>query len=84
MNKNNGGYTWIPFYSELAEKLLEYKAKRNALISFIFAENGLLDYSNYLHLKDKTQKINDIDPFSFIYAGGLERKKYLLELEHGL
>lgn len=66
MNKNNEGYTWIPFYTELAEKLLEYKVKRNILISFIFAKDGLQNYSNYLHLEDKTQKIDDIDPFSFM------------------
>ncbi len=59
-------FTWIPFYTELAEKLLEYKNNRADLISFIFSKDGLLDFSNYLHLQDKTQKINDIDPFSFM------------------
>ena len=59
-------FTWIPFYTELAKKLLEYKNNRADLISFIFSKDGLLDFSNYLHLQDKTQKINDIDPFSFM------------------
>ena len=59
-------FDWIPFYTELAQKLLEYKNRRNELIEFIFAEDGLRDYSDYLHLQDKTQKIDDIDPFSFI------------------
>ena len=59
-------FTWIPFYTELAEKLLEYKNNRTDLISFIFSKDGLQDFSNYLHLQDKTQKINDIDPFSFM------------------
>ena len=66
MNKENGSYTWIPFYSELAVKLLGYKTKRSELVSFIFAEDGLKNYSNYLHLQDKNQKIDDIDPFSFM------------------
>ena len=59
-------FDWIPFYTELAQKLLEYKNRRDELIEFIFAEDGLRDYSDYLHLQDKTQKIDDIDPFSFI------------------
>jgi hypothetical protein len=66
MNKEKSSFTWIPIYLELAVKLLDYKTKRNELISFIFADDGLLNYSNYLHLQDKTQKIDDIDPFSFM------------------
>jgi len=62
----NKHFDWIPFYMELAETILEYKNKRNELVEFIFAEDGLRDFSNYLHLQDKNQKINDIDPFSFI------------------
>ena len=62
----NKHFDWIPFYIELAGTLLEYKYKRNELVEFIFAEDGLRDFSNYLHLQDKNQKINDIDPFSFI------------------
>ncbi len=65
-NEKKNRFTWIPFYTELAEKLLEYKKNRDVLISFIFSEDGLKDFSNYLHLQDKTQKINDIDPFSFM------------------
>lgn len=58
-------FTWIPFYTELAERLLEYKNNRTDLISFIFSKEGLQDFSNYLHLQDKTVRIDDIDPFSF-------------------
>ena len=65
-NEKKSRFTWIPFYTELAEKLLEYKNNRADLISFIFSKDGLQDFSNYLHLQDKTQKINDIDPFSFM------------------
>ncbi|MBE6341389.1 MAG: hypothetical protein E7069_11750 [Bacteroidales bacterium] len=59
-------FTWIPFYTELAEKLLEYKDKREELVEFIFSEDGLREFSDYLHLEDKEQKIDDIDPFSFM------------------
>ena len=59
-------FSWIPFYTELAEKLLEYKDKREELVEFIFSEDGLREFSDYLHLEYKEQKIDDIDPFSFM------------------
>lgn len=64
-NEEKSRFIWIPFYTELAEKLLEYKNNRASLIDFIFSKDGLQDYSKYLHLQDKTKKIDDIDPFSF-------------------
>lgn len=76
-------FTWVPFYTELAHKLLEYKNKRHELIDFIFAEDGLLEFSNYLHLKDKNQRIDDIDPFSFfgMFNRGLNESNRLKVLE---
>lgn len=59
-------FSWIPFYTKLTEKLLEYKDKREELVEFIFSEDGLREFSDYLHLEDKKQKIDDIDPFSFM------------------
>ena len=59
-------FSWIPFYTELAEKLLEYKDKKEELVEFILSEDGLREFSDYLHLEDKKQKIDDIDPFSFM------------------
>lgn len=59
----NKEYTWIPFYEELADKLLEYKNKREELLELIklcfedlpfeypFKEQGKVDY-------------DDIDPFT--------------------
>ena len=64
-NTASNKFTWIPFYQELAEKLLEYKNNRAFLIDFIYSENGIGQYTNYLHLKDKSVKTSDIDPFSF-------------------
>lgn len=64
INKNMK-FTWIPFYKELSEKLLLYKNKREELVEFIYSEDGLGKYTNYLHSSDKSQKIDDIDPFSF-------------------
>lgn len=66
MESSQTQFDWRPFYEELARKLLEYKQKREKLVEFIFAEDGLNEFSNYLHLQDKSQKISDIDPFSFM------------------
>lgn len=57
-------FTWIPFYTELSKKLIEYKDKRNKLVEFIYATEGLGNYTSYLHTSDG-KKIDDIDPFSF-------------------
>lgn len=73
---DNNKFTWIPFYQELAKKLLEYKNKRNELIEFIFSEEGLEEFSDYLHLQDKNQKINDIDPFSFFGMFNRGKQKF--------
>ena len=77
-------FTWIPFYTELATKLLGYKSRRSELIEFIYSEEGLHEYANYLHLQDKTQMIDDIDPFSFMgifNRGSLSPKSRIKILE---
>ncbi len=53
-------YTWIPFYKELATKLIKYKDSRNELVRLIYS----FEKTEYLHMEDKS-KITDIDPFSF-------------------
>lgn len=57
-------FSWIPFYQELAEKLLEYSDNRTPLIEFVYSNEGLLTYVEYLHNEDNTH-FHDIDPFSF-------------------
>lgn len=61
---SNNSFSWIPFYQELAEKLIEYKDNRKPLVDFVYSADGLLTYVDYLHNEDKT-KFVDIDPFSF-------------------
>ena len=56
-------FTWIPFYQELAEKLLEYKENRQPLVEFVYSEM-MSPYTNYFHKEDNTH-FKDIDPFSF-------------------
>ena len=70
-------FTWIPFYKELAKKLLEYKDRRNELVKFVYT----LSKTNYLKMENG-DKIEDIDPFSFfgVFNRGIKeanRKKIL-------
>ena len=55
-------FTWIPFYTELAQKLLQYKDDRKPLIDWIY--DNLQGYIG--HLKDDTdgRRVADLDPFS--------------------
>ena len=53
-------FSWVPFYTELAKKLLNYKNNRRKLADFVYT----LDKTDYLKMQDKS-KITDIDPFSF-------------------
>lgn len=65
----SSNYTWIPFYTELSKKLLQYKENRIPLIDWIYSDlsavkgNGGNSLVNYLKEQDGTQ-IKDIDPFS--------------------
>lgn len=61
-SKKMDSFTWIPFYKELAQKLLAYKSNRNALLDFIYSEipEG---YRNYFHDKDGVPN-TDVDPYT--------------------
>ncbi len=69
INTTNNRFTWIPFFTELANKLLEYKDDRSELMSIAY-ESGNADY---IKSKDD-EKVNDIDPFTFfgIFNRGLK------------
>ena len=62
-------FTWIPFYKEFAQKLLEYKNRRQELVETIYSALGdtLNDSGtsvvNYFK-KDEDIKLTDTDPFS--------------------
>ena len=53
-------FTWIPFYTELAEKLLDYKDKREYLVQFVYS---LGDCSNFIK-KDDGSNVDDVDPYT--------------------
>lgn len=57
-------FTWVPYYKEFADKLLQYQENRTNLCRLIYDhEDELL--INYLHDEGgKDDKITDIDPFT--------------------
>ena len=54
-------FSWISFYMELAEKLLEYKDNRNDLVKIVYEMDR--QYVNYIK-DDKGNDYPDIYPFS--------------------
>ena len=57
-------YTWIPFYKEFAEKLLNYRNDRASLLSLIY-ENREKLLAKYLHdNKGEDDLLVDVDPFT--------------------
>lgn len=65
-------FTWIPFYKELAQKLLKFRNDRAPLIEWIYGNlDGFIG-----HLKDAPdgRRVADIDPFSVysIFNRGLK------------
>lgn len=63
-------FTWIPFYRELAKKLLEFKNNRSDLVKIVYELDE--KYVNFINNHDKSQ-VFDIDFFSFfsIFNRGL-------------
>lgn len=63
-------FTWIPFYRELAKKLLEFKDNRSGLVKIVYELDE--KYVNFINNHDKSQ-VFDIDFFSFfsIFNRGL-------------
>ena len=65
MNKGRS-FTWVSIYKELANKLLEYRNKRKAILDFIYSNREEF-MANYLHdSDDKDDLCKDIDPFTVI------------------
>ncbi len=62
-------FTWVPFYKELAEALLQFKDDRSSLVQWIYNDLGQVKRDDgrslveYLH-EQNGDKIKDIDPFS--------------------
>ena len=57
-------FTWIPFYEEFAEKLLDYRNDRASLLKLIYNHRDDL-YATYLHDQEGADDLCvDIDPFT--------------------
>lgn len=71
MGKPKDAFTWIPFYKEMADKLLVYKDNRGALVDMVYGIDSSL--VGYIKSKDGG-KVSDIDPFTVfgIFNRGLK------------
>lgn len=69
-------FTWVPYYKEFAEKLLQYQEDRASLCRLIYDhEDELL--INYLHDEGgKDDRFTDIDPFTTfgLFNRGISKK----------
>lgn len=85
MSQLKENFTWIPFYRELARKLLDFRDDRAPLVTLIYENPQIAPATNYLHMRDGS-RCADIDPFSFfgIFNRGISaqsRNAVLAELK---
>lgn len=67
LNKNME-FTWIPYYKEFADKLLQYSSNRSALLKLIY-DNRTEFLANYLHDENgENDLFEDIDPLTVFRA----------------
>ena len=72
-------FTWIPFYKEFADKLLNYRHDRQSLLDIIYANEESFRI-NYLHDENgENDKLTDIDPFTTmgIFNRGITKENRL-------
>lgn len=58
----NQNFSWVPFYMEMADKLLAFKNNRKALVDIMYSLDS--QYVSYIHTNDGG-RYPDIDPFTF-------------------
>lgn len=73
-------FDWIPFYTELANKLLEYKDKPNELATVIYSNFNKEKEIKFLHDADGSD-FNEIDPFTLfsIINRGMNNRVEMVE-----
>lgn len=54
-------FTWIPFYTEMAEKLLEYKDNRDELVKIVY---GMNEEDVSFFKDDRKNNFKDLHPFA--------------------
>ncbi|MEE0998151.1 MAG: hypothetical protein UIH41_00635, partial [Treponemataceae bacterium] len=60
-DKRNFSFTWIPFYQEMAEKLLQYKDNRDELVKIVY---GMDEEDVSFFKDDKKKNFKDLHPFA--------------------
>ncbi len=55
-------FTWIPFYKEFSQKLMQYRDNRRPLVDWIY--DNLDEYVKHLKVGPSEERLPDIDPFS--------------------
>lgn len=74
----NQNFTWIPFYEEMARKLLDYRNNRKALVDIVYGLGNKM--VGYIKATKQGGRVDDIDPFS-VYGifnrGKLKNEKRL-------
>lgn len=77
----NKNYTWIPFYEEMAEKLLQFKDDRKPLLDILYQ----LGDKQVGYIKtDDGGHVHDVDPFTVFgtFNRSLTEENRLLFLKH--
>lgn len=70
-------FSWVPFYQEMASKLLGYKNKRKELLDWIYSNIVTGQPNTFFHYKN-LQKLDDVDPFTIFglfNRGGKEENR---------
>ena len=76
-------FTWIPFYKEFAEKLLQFQTDRKKLLKLIYNNRATL-LADYLHDEGgKDDLFTDIDPFTTfgIFNRGVKQENRIRSAE---
>ena len=76
-------FTWIPFYKEFAEKLLQFQTDRKKLLKLIYDNRATL-LADYLHDEGgKDDLFTDIDPFTTfgIFNRGVKKENRIRSAE---
>ena len=76
-------FTWMPFYKEFAEKLLQFQTDRKKLLKLIYNNRATL-LADYLHDEGgKDELFTDIDPFTTfgIFNRGVKQENRIRSAE---
>lgn len=80
---NKEKFTWIPFYKEFAQKLLQFSSDRSGLLKIIYSNRTEL-LANYLHDNGGVaDPLEDIDPFTTmgLFNRGIKQHNRVHSLE---